>query len=323
MRYNYLSLLVLIFLIAFFPKPSLGDASDSLNAADLGIITEVLKRDKEIKYQTGSVDLNSEISLNIPKGYKFMPKADAEFVVYEYWGNPRRDGVLGMIVKEDYSLLDSNATWAFVVSYENSGYVKDEEADKINYDEMMTEMQESEAEANKDRKTAGFPSIHIVGWATHPFYDKQNNILHWAKSITFGDSEDTTLNYDVRILGRKGILSLNAVGTITQLDEIKQHVPEIIHIATFKKGSSYADFDPSVDKVAAYTIGGLVAGKLLAKAGLIALLLKNIKLVLLGILALFGGFKNKILGLFKRKSAADDMPSNLDTNASQDRETSI
>lgn len=82
MRYNYLSLLVLIFLIAFFPKPSLGDASDSLNAADLGIITEVLKRDKEIKYQTGSVDLNSEISLNIPKGYKFMPKADAEFVVY-------------------------------------------------------------------------------------------------------------------------------------------------------------------------------------------------------------------------------------------------
>jgi uncharacterized membrane-anchored protein len=147
--------------------------------------------------------------------------------------------------------------------------------------------------------------------------------LHWAKSITFGDSEDTTLNYDVRILGRKGILSLNAVGTITQLDEIKKHVPEIIHIATFKKGSSYADFDPSVDKVAAYTIGGLVAGKLLAKAGLIALLLKNIKLVLLGILALFGGFKNKILGLFKRKSATDDMPSDVDTNASQDRETTI
>jgi uncharacterized membrane-anchored protein len=138
MRYHYLLPLVFIFLIAFFPKPSLGDASDSLNADDLGIITEVLKRDKAIKYQTGSVDLNSEISLNIPKGYKFMPKADAEFVVYEYWGNPRRDDVLGMIVKEDYSLLDSNATWAFVVSYENSGYVKDEEADKINYDEMLT-----------------------------------------------------------------------------------------------------------------------------------------------------------------------------------------
>ena len=323
MRYNYLFPLVLIFIMALIPFGSNGDASDSLNAADLGILTEVLKRDKEIKYQTGSVDLNSEINLNIPKGYKFMPKADAEFVVYDYWGNPRQDGVLGMIVKDNYSLLDSNATWAFVVSYENSGYVKDEEADKINYEEMMTEIQESEAEENKERKTAGYPSIHIVGWATHPYYDKQNNILHWAKAIRFGDSDDTTLNYDVRILGRKGILSLNAVGTTAQLEEIKQHVPEIIHIATLKKGSSYADFDPSVDKVAAYTIGGLVAGKLLAKAGLIALLLKNIKLVILGLLAIAGGFKNKILGLFKRKTPADDMPSNATTNDSQDRETTI
>ena len=133
MRYNYLFPLVLIFIMALIPFGSNGDASDSLNAADLGILTEVLKRDKEIKYQTGSVDLNSEINLNIPKGYKFMPKADAECVVYDYWGNPRQDGVLGMSVKDNYSLLDSNATWAFVVSYENSGYVKDEEADKINY----------------------------------------------------------------------------------------------------------------------------------------------------------------------------------------------
>jgi uncharacterized membrane-anchored protein len=322
MRYQSLLPLLLIFLLTFRSSISFGDPSDSLNASDLGMLTEVLKRDKEIKYQTGSVDLNAEISLNIPSGYKFMPKADAEFVVYDFWGNPRRDGVLGMIVKQDYSLLDSNATWAFVVSYENSGYVKDEDADKIDYEEMMTEMQESEAEENKERKTSGYPSIHIVGWATHPFYDKQNNILHWAKSIKFGDSEDTTLNYDVRILGRKGILSLNAVGTLTQLDDIKKHVPEIIHIASFKKGSSYSDFDPSMDKVAAYTIGGLVAGKLLAKAGLIALLLKNIKLIILGFLALGAGFKNKILGLFKRKDKADDMPSNGSDNATQDSEPS-
>ncbi len=298
--------LALICFITFASCLSFADSKDSINNEQLSLLADVIKRDKEIKYQTGAVDVNSDISLNVPKGYKFMPKADAEYVVFDFWGNPREDGILGMIVKEDYTLLDSAATWAFVVSYENSGYVKDEDANKIDYDDMMKEIHDSEAEENKQRVKQGYPTVHIIDWATRPFYDKQNNILHWAKSIKFGDNEDTTLNYDVRILGRKGILSLNAVGILPQLEDIKKHIPEIIHIATFKKGSSYADFDPGVDKVAAYTIGGLVAGKLLAKAGIIALLLKNIKLVILGILAVFGGFKNKIMGLFRRKKPTEE-----------------
>ena len=61
------------------------------------------------------------------------------------------------------------------------------------------------------------------------------------------------------------------------------------------------DFNPEMDEVAAYTIGGLVAGKLLAKVGLFALLLKNIKLVIFAILAVFGGLKSKIVGLFSKK----------------------
>lgn len=324
MRYNFLFLSIFFFIFALYPVgKSFGNPGDTLGAADLDILSKVLKHEKEIKYQTGAVDLTSEINLNIPAGYKFMPKTDAEFVVFDYWGNPRQEGLLGMIVKDNYSLIDSNDTWAFVVSYENSGYVKDEDADKIDYEELMSQMQESEVEENKERKAAGYPSVHIIGWAAKPYYDKQNNILHWAKSIQFGDGGDTTLNYDVRILGRKGILSLNAVGTSRQLEEIKSHVPEIIHIATFKKGSSYADFDSSVDQVAAYTIGGLVAGKLLAKAGIIALLLKNIKLVIIGILAIAGGFKNKILGLFRRKDSSDDMQSSEIISDSQEKDATL
>jgi uncharacterized membrane-anchored protein len=229
-----------------------------------------------------------------------MPKRDAEYVLFDLWGNPRRDDILGLLVKEDYSLMDYKA-WAFVLSYENSGYVKDEDADKLDYDKMMEETHESEPEVNKERAKEGYPSIHVIGWATKPYYDKTNNILHWAKSMKFSDGEDTTLNYDVRILGRKGILSLNAVGTIDQLKDIQTHVPEIIHVAKFKDGSKYADFDPKIDKVAAYTIGGLVAGKLLAKVGVLALILKNIKLIAIGIMALFGSFGSKIKAFFSKK----------------------
>lgn len=276
---------------------SLADTSQANMQAEL---QKVIERDKQIKYQTGSVEVNSEVKLTIPAGYKFMPKSDAEFVVFDFWGNPRRDDLLGMVVKQDYSIADP-AAWAFIVSYEKSGFVKDEDAADMDYDEMMDEIKESEAAENDERQKQGFGPIHMIGWASKPYYDKGNNILHWAKSMVFGDAIDTTLNYDVRILGRRGILSLNAVGTIGQISDIKQHIPDIIHIAKFNEGSRYIDFDPEVDEVAAYTIGGLVAGKLLAKAGILALVLKNIKLVILGIGLFFGAIRNKIAGLFGKK----------------------
>lgn len=299
-----LLLLIGSFFLLFNVNASNEDSLE-FSEADMKNLTKIISADTSIKYKTGIIHVNSEIKLNVPKGYKFMSQKDAEYVVFELWGNPRTEDLIGMIVKEDYSTLNYDA-WAFVVSYENSGYVKDEDANDIDYEELMTEIQSGEEESNKQRKEAGFPAMHIIGWASTPFYDKEHNILHWAKSITFDESEDTTLNYDVRILGRKGILSLNAVGVVSQLEDIKAHIPDIISIAEFKEGNKYQDFNPDYDKVAAYSIGGLIAGKLLAKAGIIALLLKNIKLIVLGAIALFGSFGKKIIGFFRRKKEDEE-----------------
>lgn len=277
-----------------------GQNADSLSLEQEKAFQKIVDRDSQIKYQKGNVDVNADVKLTVPIGYKFMPQKDAEFVVYDFWGNPKQDGLLGMIVKDDYSIANPDA-WAFIVTYENSGFVKDEDAADLDYDEMMENIKDEEKDSNAEREKEGYEAIHMIGWAAKPYYDQKNNILHWAKSMIFGISTDTTLNYDVRILGRKGVLSLNAVGTIDQLADVQSHIPDIIHIASFKEGSKYTDFDPKIDKVAAYTIGGLVAGKLLAKAGLLALLLKNIKLVLLAIGVMFGGLKNKIVGLFSKK----------------------
>jgi uncharacterized membrane-anchored protein len=283
--------------LLYFSIPSFSQKADTDSIEQMNRINKILEKDKQIVYQSGDVDLNSVIKLSIPKGYKLMPQKDAEYVVYDFWGNPRQDGLLGMLVKENYSITNPD-DWAFVVTYENSGYVKDEDADDIDYEEMMQELQGSETEENKERTKQGYSTVHVTGWAAKPYYDKKNNILHWAKSIVFGNATDTTLNYDVRILGRKGVLSLNAVGVTSQLNDITSHVPDIIHIAKFKDGNKYTDFNPDIDQVAAYSIGGLVAGKLLAKAGILALLLKNIKLIAIGLIALFGKFGKKIIGLF-------------------------
>ena len=163
---------------------------------------------------------------------------------------------------------------------------------------LMEEMQADAAAANEERTKAGYESIAIVGWASKPYYDSEKKVLHWAKEIKFGETDGTTLNYNVRILGRKGVIVLNAVASMLQLPDVKQNIEPVLASFSYSDGNKYADFNPELDEVAAWTIGGLVAGKVLAKAGILALLLKNIKLILLAI----GGLGTGIWRWYKKKT---------------------
>lgn len=289
----------LLIIVSIFLSFAVFAQEDEIDSVQLQQLSDAVKRIEKFEFKTGKVSLANGIELNLPQDYKFLDKKDAEYVVVDFWGNPPQD-VMGLLAKKDWDAF-KDEDWAFIITYDDDGYIKDEDAQKIDYDEMLSEMQKGEDENNKERNKQGYESIHLLGWATKPFYDEKNNILHWARSLKFGNISDTTLNYDVRILGRKGVLSLNAVAAYAQLEDVRKHIPDIIHIATFTEGNRYSDFNPSVDKVAAYTIGGLVAGKVLAKVGIFALLLKNIKLILLGVVAFIGGFRKKIANLFRRK----------------------
>ena len=99
------------------------------------------------------------------------------------------------------------------------------------------------------------------------------------------------LNYNVRLLGRKGVLILNAIGEPSQIDEIKASSPGLLAGTTFTKGQQYVDFDSGIDEVAAYSIGGLVAGKVLAKVSLFAVIVKFWKLGLLALAGAWAGVK--------------------------------
>jgi uncharacterized membrane-anchored protein len=190
-------------------------------------------------------------------------------------------------------------SYAFIISFDAMGYVKDGDADDINYDDMLKEMQKEEVEENKTRAQQGYVPIHIVGWATKPFYDKDKKVLHWAKNLKFGDEQSNTLNYDVRILGRKGVLSMNAVATMSELDLVKKDIDKVLQIPSFTEGNMYKDFDSNVDNVAAWTVGGLVAGKMLMKVGFFA---KFWKFILIGLVAVGAGVKK----LFGKKSSGEE-----------------
>ena len=186
-------------------------------------------------------------------------------------------------------------SWGVVISYENEGYVKDDDANKLNYNEMLTTMQKSIREGNEARVKAGYPAMELVGWAEPPQYDAASKKLFWAKELAFGDAKEHTLNYDMRILGRRGVLILRAVAGMDQLAQIRDARSQILGMVNYNQGHRYADFNPKTDKVAAYGVAALVLGGIAAKAGVFKLLIPAIlaakKFIIIGLVAAASFFK--------------------------------
>ncbi|RTQ50295.1 DUF2167 domain-containing protein [Hymenobacter gummosus] len=265
------------------------------------------------RYQTGRITLTEgRGTFTVPAGMRYLDAAQSRHVLTRLWGNPESttEGLEGMVFPADKGPLDEK-NWAFIVSFESMGYVKDDDAEEIDYTELLGDMQQEIKDANPDRKAAGFPTMELLGWAAAPHYDKAAHALHWAKKIQFEGSEGPTLNYDVRILGRKGVLSLNAVANTDQLAVVQAQIPAVVKGTDFAQGQRYADFNPDIDEVAAYSLGGLVAGKVLAKVGAFALLAKFWK-VLLGLLAAgFTAIRRFFTG--RGSSSEDEQPAAEET----------
>jgi uncharacterized membrane-anchored protein len=266
--------------------------------------------EQSLVYKTGIIELESgNATLNVPKGFRYLDKTQSIYVLTDLWGNPADSSILGMLVPENRGVLETNS-WVFTISFDEMGYVKDDDADDIDYDDLLTEQQKEFKEANPERIKQGFQPIEFIGWASSPYYDKNKKILHWAKELKFGQDSLNTLNYNLRVLGRKGIFMLNAVASMSELPEVKSNIDKVIGSVEFKDGHKYSDYLPDVDNVAAWTIGGLVAGKILAKVGFFVLIAKFWKLIALAIAGAGGG----IWKYFKRRKKDDEIQTtNKDT----------
>jgi uncharacterized membrane-anchored protein len=108
----------------------------------------------------------------------------------------------------------------------------------------------------------------------------------------------------VRVLGREGVLSMNAVSTIEQLSQVKSDMKPLIEVAEFNAGHRYAEFNASTDRMAEYGLGALIAGGVAAKLGffgkLFALLAAFKKFIIIGLVAV-GGLLARLFG--KKKDA--------------------
>ncbi|WP_426748036.1 DUF2167 domain-containing protein [Myxococcus faecalis] len=262
----------------------------------------------ELHPRTGVVVLGNGLAkMNVPSNFGYLSPEDAEKVLVEVWGNPPGTKTLGMLVPSDVS-VDAPEGWGVVIQYDDDGHVEDKDAASIDYAELLEEMQEGTREENKERTRAGFEAVDLVGWAATPHYDASTRKLYWAQELAFGGSKEHTLNYAVRVLGKEGVLVLNAVSSMVALPQVETDMKQVLAFTEFQQGHRYEDFDPSTGRVAAYGVAGLVAGKVAAKAGLfkglLAVLLAGKKVVIAGVVMLFVALGK----LFKRGGNSDGTP---------------
>lgn len=219
--------------------------SDSTGAADS--LTAALH------YRTGKIELACGAALQTPDGFRYLDGAQSRQVLENLWGNAPHPNTLGMLLPEHINPDEENV-WAVEISFEPLGYVDDSDADEIDYALILQEMK-------KGMEEEGLHTASLTSWASPPFYDTALKALHWPMAFRFGESEQHVLNYEVRLLGRKGVLCINAVGNISRLAEVRRQMPVLLQHITFTKGNRYIDYNPLTDRAGEWGIYNLATGK--------------------------------------------------------------
>ncbi|GJJ05104.1 hypothetical protein RugamoR64_56420 [Duganella rhizosphaerae] len=261
----------------------------------------------QLHFQTGKVTLPGGLAtLDLPPHFRYLNPEDSNKLLIDGWGNPPGAPTLGMIVPADVDPLGA-AGWGVIVSYEPGGHVRDNDAGSIDYAELLAQLKDAVADNNTARREQGYAAMTLIGWAEQPSYDPARHKLLWAKELHTEGSNENGLNYHVRVLGREGVLVLNAVAGMDQIDQVRSEMKNVTAFTDFTPGKRYADFDGKTDKVAEYGLAALVAGGVAAKPGLFAklyALLLAFKQVMLLAVAAGGAWLYKLRG---RRTAAPEL----------------
>jgi uncharacterized membrane-anchored protein len=235
--------------------------------------------------------LGSIAEIQIPEGYQFTG-AEGTKKLMEMLGNTVDGSELGF-------LAPTNSNWFVLFEFDDSGYVKDDDQDKLDADAILDSIRRGTELANKQRKKMGIPPVTVVGWEQAPKYNPETHNLEWCIR---GESEgEPVVNYNTRVLGRKGVMRVTVVG---DPEEVKIALPDFKQLMAgyhFVSGQTYAEYKPG-DKVAKYGLAALVVGgaaagaaKLGLFASLAVFLKKGWKLVVVAVVAVAAMFK-KLFG---------------------------
>jgi len=200
-------------------------------------------------------------TIDLPAGYAFIKEKTAAAVLEKSGGVPK--GLIGII----YPILKATAkdgeSFLLVCSFDDMGYVNDDDAGKLDADGLLNSYKEGQAEENEHRKEEGMAPFYVGGWAEPPRYEKSKHQVVWAITIKDEDTPNSpvnTINYNTRVLGRKGVLMLNLVTDPDYLNSNKVQTAKLLDRTAFIAGNKYEEYQPGKDKSSGLGLAGLILG---------------------------------------------------------------
>lgn len=208
---------------------------------------------RETKAERGPVtrDLGAHATVAVPEGLYFAD-AKGSHRLLELTGNVPSRRELGAVFTPDAG------GWFVLFDFDASGYVSDEEKDELDADALLEVLQEGQEQGNEYRKQMQLEPLELVGWEKAPFYDPRTNNLTWATRVR-SSSGGESINWEVRLLGREGVMSAQLVVAPADLQVTLAAFDALIAGFTYKDGKQYAQYVEG-DHLAEYGLGGLVAG---------------------------------------------------------------
>ncbi len=246
-------------------------------------------------------NLNNFAEIQVPGGYRF---ADGKFLqeLLKSGGEP----VSG---KEVGAVFNEKDKWFVAFIFDDVGYVKDDDKDKLDAEKLFKAMKEGNDRGNEIRRKNGVPPLTLIGWQKTPAYDEKTHNLEWA--LRAESEGHNIINYNIRLLGRKGVMEVILVVDPERLNETLPTFKSLLDGYTYKEGERYAEYR-SGDKVAKYGLAALVTGAGVAVAaklgffGWLLLAFKKLgKLVVVAVVAV-GAFIKRLFGGGKREEASND-----------------
>lgn len=199
----------------------------------------------------GKGNLGGKAEIAIPQGYRFTA-GDATRKMMAMYGNPATEREFGMLATEGLG------PW-IIFEFDESGYVKDDEKDKIDADDMLAKLREGQEQGNEYRREHGLSELEILGWVVPPRYNEKTHNLEWATRLKSIGSEGISINYNTRLLGRKGVMEVTLVCEPEEMEKMIAEQEKILTGFNYTEGESYAEFREG-DNVAKYGLTTLIAG---------------------------------------------------------------
>jgi uncharacterized membrane-anchored protein len=213
---------------------------------------------------TAKLGDNAEIA--VPRDYLFTD-GDGARKAMEMTHNPATNREVGLITPKA-----ENESWFIVFEYDPVGFVQDDEKSSLDSKAILESIQKGTEEENETRKKNGWEAFHITGWYTPPYYDQKTHNVTWAVNGEEDKGANPSVNYSVRILGRKGTMNVDLVLDPKEMGTVQPVFNSIMNGFRYTDGNRYADFVRG-DKLAGYGLTALIAGgagAVAVKTGLLA-----------------------------------------------------